>query len=78
MLTLQTSLESVGQTGRGLWLSQHLGSARPALLTPPPSHAAPYRLAVDIAQHGGGVDLVEAGEKVQHFSTAGGVAHAIC
>lgn len=54
------------------WLCQTSPSNRP-----PPSHAAPYRLAVDITQHRGGVDLVEAGERVQQVGAAGGVAHAI-
>ena len=48
---------------------------RPAARAPA---ASPYRLTVDVTQHGGGVDLVEAGQRVEHVSAAGGVAHAIC
>lgn len=45
---------------------------------PGPPAPSPYRLTVDVTQHRGGVDLVEAGQRVEHISAAGGVAHTIC
>lgn len=55
--------------------TQGMRVCRPAARAPA---ASPYRLTVDVTQHGGGVDLVEAGQRVEHIRAAGGVAHAVC